>query len=175
MAPPAQVLRYLDRAGIKYRLVEHRKVYTAWDASQTQHLDPRTVVKSLVVRLDTRPVLVLLAAAQRLDFNKFKQVVNRHRRQEREKAVKKVSLVTEAFLRKLPGQLGSIPPFGGLLGMPVWMDNSLRRKPKLSCPSGDNSISIELSTKAYLRLETPQGGSFGKMRRPQRAKKQKKG
>jgi Ala-tRNA(Pro) deacylase len=50
---------------IKYELMEHRKVYTAWDEAQTQHVNPKEVAKAVVVRLDKNLAIAVLPAAKK--------------------------------------------------------------------------------------------------------------
>ena len=40
MAILKSVLNLLDKNKIKYEVIEHRKVFTAWDLSQTEHIKP---------------------------------------------------------------------------------------------------------------------------------------
>ena len=87
-----KIKKLLDSNKIKYNLVEHRKVYTAFNGAETQHADPKAVVKTVLVKL-SKPtihlmmesniksldfVLVAVPAKKRVDFKKIAKAVNEH-------------------------------------------------------------------------------------------------
>jgi len=43
----------LKDSKISFEAIEHRKVFTAWDSASTQHVEPKAVAKTLVVKLVT--------------------------------------------------------------------------------------------------------------------------
>jgi prolyl-tRNA editing enzyme YbaK/EbsC (Cys-tRNA(Pro) deacylase) len=75
MSVPKKLINYLDKEGVKYELAEHKTVFTAWDMSQTMHVKPQQIVKTLVVKLRGKvPALVLIPAHRNLDKKKFANV-----------------------------------------------------------------------------------------------------
>ncbi len=165
MAVPKKILSYLEKNKVKAELIEHRIVYTAWDLVQTLHLKkPAEVVKTLIVRIDKDPVLVLLPANKNLDKPRFKQVVNKWRKKQGLKAIKKTDFVTEAWMKKniKVGRLGVVPPFGQLLGMPVFADKAVLKPTKVIVNAGDYGNSLKIRPKDLVKLEQPVKGSFSK-------------
>ena len=161
MAIPKKVINYLEKNKIKYEVVEHRTVYTAWDAAQTQHIKPQTVGKTLVIKYDRNTCLALLPANRNLDKNKFKKVLNSWLKKEEEKLAKKISFAKEAWMKKnILGKVGATPPFGQLLKLPLFMDSLLAKQKKILVNSGEYNYSLEIKTSQFLKMEEPVKGSF---------------
>lgn len=167
MSLPAKLKTYLNKNKIKYEVLEHRKVYTAHDAAETQRVEPRMVVKTLVVKLDSDYALALVPADRNLDKDKLKKVVNSDRKKKEEKLVKKVDLAKEAWMKpNLLGKVGATPPFGKIQkNLPVYIDSLLTKSSKLIVGAGEYTESIELSTSQYLKLEEPIKGSFSQVKK----------
>lgn len=160
-----KVFNYLDENQIKYEVVSHRKVYTAWDLAQTLHLKkPGEIAKTLLLKTDRDYVLVILPGHRNLDKAKFKKVLNQWRKKQELKAVKKIDFVKEAWMKKniKIGKLGSIPPFGKLLGYPLFADNAILKPKKIIISSGDYQNSFKITPKNLIKLEDPIKGSFNK-------------
>jgi len=165
MAIPKKLINYLENNKVKYELIEHRIVYTAWDLVQTLHLKkPAEVIKTLIVKTDKDCVLVLLPSNKNLDKAKFKKIVNQWRKKQELKAIKKIDFVKEVWMKKniKVGKLGVIPPFGKLLGMPVFADNAVLKPLKVIVNAGDYGVSLKINTKDLIKLEEPIKASFGK-------------
>lgn len=157
MAIPQKVIKYLDSANIKYELVEHRTVYTAYDKAETLDIPQKSVGKTLVMKMDKGLALVLLPANKNLDKNKFKKL----------SGAKKVNFASETVIKnRLKGiKLGAVPPFGALWKIPTFIDRALLKAPKVIINAGDYRCSIKVSG-ASLKKITPDlvSGSFTKAR-----------
>ena len=165
MAVSKKLLNYLEKNKVKYELIDHRIVYTAWDLVQTLHLKkPAEVVKTLIVKIDKDYVLVLLPSNKNLDKAKFKKTVNQWRKKQELKAIKKIDFAKEAWMKKniKVGKLGAIPPFGKLLNMPVFADNAILKPVKVIVNVGDYGTSLKIKTKDLIKLEEPIKASFAK-------------
>jgi Ala-tRNA(Pro) deacylase len=123
--------------------LEHKKVFTAFDKSQTLKVPEKIVGKTLVVKFNNNLAIVLISANKNLDFKKLKKILG-----------KETKLVSEKLIKnKIKGvKLGAIPPFGGLWGMRTFVDKSLKREKKIILNSGDWQFSIEISPKNLEKL-----------------------
>jgi prolyl-tRNA editing enzyme YbaK/EbsC (Cys-tRNA(Pro) deacylase) len=87
-----KIQQLLTQNKIKFKTIQHRKVYTAFTEAETQHVDPKTVVKTVFVKL-SKPtthllqdgkvsvldsILVAVPAGKRVDFKKIAKAVNEH-------------------------------------------------------------------------------------------------
>jgi len=161
----SSLVNLLKKNKIKYEVIEHRKVFTAFDLAQTLHLETKEIGKDLVMKVDGNYVLVLIPASKNLDLARFRKQVNLQRKKEGKKTVKKISFASESWMKKnLKGKVGANPPFGTLQKLPVFMDRALTKVRKLVLNGGDYTFSISLSPKQYLKLEKPILGSFSKKR-----------
>jgi Ala-tRNA(Pro) deacylase len=151
MPLPKKIINFLEKNKIKYKIIEHKKVFTAYDKAQTLKVPPRVVGKSLVVRWGKEAAIVLIAANKNLDKVKLKKTVNKKLKKEGKKIIKNISFVTETWMKNnLKGvKIGAIPPFGSLWKLPTFVDKSLLRQRKIIVNSGDNNFSVQLSTSEF--------------------------
>lgn len=159
MSLPVRLKNFLDKNKIKYQPIEHRKVFTAIDSAETQHLDPKLIVKTMVIKADNNYLLALLPASKNTDKNKLKQAVNKWAGFK--KSVKSVSWAKEAWMKKnMLGKVGATPPFGSLVKLPVFMDSTLFKAPNMIVNGGEYTESIKIKTKDFIKLESPIKASF---------------
>ena len=64
---PQKLAKYLEKAGVKHNVLEHKTVYTAYDAAATMGKKLNEIAKSLLVIADKDYYLVLLPAYHNLD------------------------------------------------------------------------------------------------------------
>lgn len=144
------LIKFLDDQKIKYDIIEHRTVFTALDAAQTQHIKPEEVVKTLIVRIDNKPALALISAKSNLDKNKLKKTVNIFMKKEGGKAIKKVDFAKEVWMKKnLQGSVGATPPFGALCKLPMFVDGVLLKQKTLYVNTGDYKYSLKITRASF--------------------------
>lgn len=154
MKIPKKVLNFLDKNKIKYNLLKHRTVYTAYDTAQTLRRKLNEITKTLLVKVDKNYLLVVLPAQLKLDFAKLKKFLK----------AKKVELPKENVMKKLLKITpGAITPFGQLYkNLPVYFDASLTRAKKLIVQAGSFTESLEMKAKDFLKASGGTKGNFGK-------------
>ena len=64
---------FLDKNKIKYSLSEHKKVYTAFNEAETQHLKGKEVAKTVLVKTNDGFALVVVPAIKHVDNSLLKQ------------------------------------------------------------------------------------------------------
>lgn len=137
---------------IKHKILEHRKVFTAFDATQTQHLKTSEVAKAVLLKGKKDLYLAVLPAGSNCDFKAISKLIGT-----------KVSMAKEKdIVSNLKTKVGLIAPFGSLYKLPVFIDKKLMKNKKLNLPAGSYTESIELSLKDYIKLESPKPGNFSK-------------
>ncbi len=171
---------------IKFKIVEHRKVYTAFTEAETQHLDPKTVVKTVLVKF-SKPsthlldndqistismVMVAVPAKHRVDLKKIAKAINDHAVKSYKLMVKSnpkvkkpssvtVKIASEKDIEKtLKTKVGLLHPFSQIFGLPILMDKKLTKNKKLTVSAGSYTESLEISTKDYLKIMSGIVGSF---------------
>ena len=171
MAISKKLLKFLEDNKIKYEVLEHRKVYTALDCAETQHMKPQEIVKTMVMKADTNYFLALLPANKNTDKAKLKKFINvwikkinslKATEEEQifaktfKKAVKKIDFAKEAWMKKnMLGKVGATPPFGSLVKLPVFMDSSLYKAVNLIVNVGEYTESLKIKSKVFIKIEKP--------------------
>lgn len=161
MAISKKITKYLDEKKYKYGIVEHKTTYTAWDTAQTEKVKPQSVTKSLIMKVDADHVLALLPSNRNLDKKKLLKIINAARKKNKERNYKKIEFAKELWMKKnLIGKVGATPPFSGLLGFPIFVDNLAAKNKKIYVGSGEYTLSLLINISQYLKIEKPIKGSF---------------
>jgi Ala-tRNA(Pro) deacylase len=144
MPLPGKVIKFLEKAGVKYEVVEHRKVFTAHDKAATLKVHPKIVGKTLAIKIDKQLALVLIPANRNLDKKKLAKLSK----------AKKIDFASEKIIKsKLKGiKLGAIPPFGNLWKISTFSDKSLLKNPKIILNGGDYLRSLKMSPAAFKNI-----------------------
>jgi len=150
MAIDKKLEKLLEQNNIKYKVLEHRKVYTAYDAAETQHVKLSEVAKAVLLKGKKGLYLAVLPAGNNSDFKKLGNLIG-----------DKVSMAKEKDITSnLKTKVGLVTPFGSLFKLPVFIDNKLTKAKKLILPAGSYTESVQIKTSDYLKLEEPTKGSF---------------
>jgi len=155
---PLKLAKYLEKAGIKHDILQHKTVYTAYDAAATMGRKLNEIAKALLVIADKDYYLVLLPADHNLDFKKLAQFIAKASRQK----IKVVKIPGEKVMEKLlKVKAGAMSAFGGLHKLPVVMEKKLAGMKKAVFASGSFNHSVEMAVKDFIKLENVLLGNFG--------------
>ncbi len=167
---PQKLTKYLAKAKVKYNILEHKTVYTAYDTAATMGKKLNEVVKTLLVAADKDYYLVVLSADHNLDFKKLAREINKTTG----KKIKIVKIPGEAVMEKLlKVKAGAMSAFGGLYKLPVVMEKNLVKVKKAVFASGSFNHSVEMAVKDFVKLENAILGSFGVKKKLVLTKKKK--
>ncbi len=159
----AKLKKFLEQNKIKYEVSEHKKVYTAFNEAETQHLNVKEVAKAVLVKTDTGYAMVIVPAAKYVDFTKVKKALSARGGSAFGGNAKKISMAKEADIAKiLKTKIGLIHPFGNLYKLPVLLDSALLKPKKLVTSAGSYTESLELRPKDFVKAVQPLQGSFSK-------------
>ncbi len=118
MKIPQKIIKFLDSKKIKYEIINHKTVYTAYDKAATLKVKPNIIGKTLVLKADKNLIMVLVPGNKNLDLGKIKTPTPKGVGAPTKSVgeAKKISFVSERVLKnKFKGvKLGVIPPFGEL-------------------------------------------------------------
>ena len=149
-----RIKELLDTNGVRYDLREHPAVYTSQEAAAARGCDLKQGAKALVLHINKeRYVLAVISATKKADFEKLKQHLG----------AKKVRLCTpEEVLTQTGCTIGSVPPFGNLLGLPTYVDPSLSENEIIAFNPGSHTHSILMRYEDYARIVQPEVVDFAK-------------
>ena len=142
--------KLLKQSKIKYEVVEHRKVFTAFDAAETQHEKLSEVAKAVLLKGKKNLYLAVLPAGNNCDFKALSKLT-----------ADKLSMAKEKDITtKLKTKIGLIPPFGSLFKLPIYIDKKLLKNKEINLPAGSYTESVIMKVKDYVKLENPVPGNF---------------
>ena len=155
---PAKIVKYLEKAGVKHEILEHKTVYTAIDAANTLKKKMGEIAKSLLVKADKDYYLILLPANRNLNFLKIQKFISKLGGKE----VKVVKIPGEKVVEQaLKIKAGTLSAFGNLHKVPVLIDKELDKVNKAIFSSGSLNHSVEMLMNDFIKLEDGVLGSFG--------------
>ncbi len=178
-----QITKLLDTAKVKYKLIEHKVVYTAHDAAQTTRKKLGEIAKVVLVKVEggtpsiassetTRQpnkriasdalamtkyfVLIVLPAGKYLDFSGIKKALK----------AKKISIATEKDITKyLKTKVGLLHPFGTQYNLQTLLDKGIAKSKKMIASAGSYTHSVEVAVKDFEKLVKPIKGAFAKAKK----------
>ncbi len=141
---PKKILSYLDKNKVKYDIVKHKTVYTAYDLAQTLAKKMNEIAKTLVVKVDKGYVLVVVPGHLRVDLGKVKKILK----------AKSAELAPEKVMAKVfKVKPGAITPFGSLHKVEVLLDKALLKTKEAIVNAGSFTDSLRLKVKDLQKLE----------------------
>lgn len=136
----------LDKNKIKYQLFEHKAVYTSEEAAKVRGTKLSQGAKALIMYGDKKPLMIVLPADRKIDFKKFKTV---HK-------IRDLRMATPEEVKKIAGvEIGAVPPFGNLLGIPLYVDKNLAKEKEIVFNAGLHTKSIKMGYKDFERVTNP--------------------
>ncbi len=165
---PQKLAKYLEKSGIKHNILEHKTVYTAYDAAATMGKKLSEVVKTLLVAADKDYYLAIIPADHNLDFKKLSREISKIIG----KKVKSVKIPGEEIMGKLLKiKAGAMSAFGGFHNLPLILEKNLLKTKKAVFASGSFRHSVEMAVKDFVKLENAALASFGAKKKVKTAKK----
>ena len=158
MPVPKKIISFLEKSKVKYEIIKHRTVYTAFDKAKTLRIPEKIVGKSLIFKMGGKLAIALIGANKNLDLQRIKKLAK----------TKKLDFVSEKVIKnKFKGmKMGAVPPFGNLWGIPTFIDRSFIRAKEIILNGGDYNFSIKIKSEELTKL-IPDSilGNFSKTRK----------
>jgi len=112
-----RLVDYLRENGVPFEVQHHPKVITAQEVAATEHVPGRMLAKVVIVLADGEMVMLSLPAPYQVDLKKVGKVLG----------AKEARLAKEEeFEGAFPDcEVGAMPPFGNLYGLPVYVEEAL--------------------------------------------------
>jgi Ala-tRNA(Pro) deacylase len=151
---PRHIIEYLRASDAPFRRRAHPRAVTAQELASALHVPGRRVAKSLLVRAGDRKYIAVLPATTMLDEERFARAVR----------AREVELMKEEELRGsfASCEPGAEPPFGGLYGVPVVVDDSFEAGDQVVFRAGSHEEAIEMCFEDFIRLEHPEVAHIGR-------------
>lgn len=145
--PVTQLKDFLDAQGVAYACVDHPPAFTAQELAHHCRIKGDQVVKTVIIELDGSMTMLALPATWRIRWDRLGKILD----------TDFIGLADEGeFKDRFPHcEVGAMPPFGHLYGMPLYCCETLTNQPELMFAAGQHSQSIRLATADFLRLANP--------------------
>jgi Ala-tRNA(Pro) deacylase len=152
-----KIVGLLAEHRVPFRTFEHAPVRTSEEAAALRpEFSMHQGAKALIVRAKKagEPFFVMLVfpADLKFDSKKVKALLG----------AQSVSFATEEEVGRLTGgvQIGGVPPFGKLFGLPVYADELLFGNEEIVFNAGDRSFSVAMRSADYRGIVEPIVASF---------------
>jgi len=140
------IRKLLDDNKIQYKCWDHPPVHTSEEAAKIRGTTLESGAKAMLLRSEGQFLMVVLAGDKKMDFKKVKKAIGSDR----------LTLATpEEVLKVTHCEVGSVPPFGILFSIPVYLDKSLLRSPMINFNAGKHGTSIAMSIEDYQKVVKP--------------------
>ena len=138
---------FLDRERVHYDLLPHPEGFRATAVAQMLHAPEQEMAKVVVVKVDDRYVMTVLPASWNVDIRRLRDVFGTHH----------VRLATEEELPSLfpDCELGAMPPFGILYGLPVYVDHTLAQDEYIVFEGGTHSEAVRMRYADFAAIGYP--------------------
>lgn len=148
MAVNPRLRQWLADRGAAYEIIPHAEAFTAREVAMKSHVPGRSMAKVVVVRDRAgADAMLVLPAAHHMDPDRFVYATGRHG----------VHLESEAELRELfpDCEVGAMPPFGALYGMPMYVDPCLAGEDTIAFQAGNHHEIVQMKWEEYERVARP--------------------
>lgn len=138
---------YLDGQKVRYQVLTHQEAYSAPEIAQALHVPGKELAKVVMVKVGERFVMTVLPANWKVDLRRLKEVFG----------TSHVRLATEEEFQGLfpDCQVGTMPPFGNLYGLEVYVDQSLTQDEAIVCQAGTHVDAVKLRYQDFANLVRP--------------------
>lgn len=145
---PLQKLKeFLDSANVRYVVISHSLAYTAAGIAKLTRIPGKELAKTVIVKIEGSLAMAVVSASQHVDLRLLKAAT----------FANTVDLATEdEFKERFPDcEVGAMPPFGNLYGMPTFADESFSRDKEIVFNAGSHRELVRIAWEDFERLVRP--------------------
>ena len=132
-SPEERALAAVEATGLDYRLVRHGRVGSLAEAAAARGVEPRDVIKTIVVRRAEDDFLLVLVPGDRtISWPKLRSLLG----------VSRLSMPDAATAKDVTGfERGTITPFGTLTSLPLVADERMAGR-EVSLGAGAHGVTV---------------------------------
>jgi len=138
---------YLRRHDVPYQVQHHPRMVTAHEVALSEHIPADLLAKVVMVLADGKLVMLVLPASERVYLPQVARVLG----------ASEVRLAEERefALRFFDCEIGAMPPFGNLFGVPMYFDSMLAAEETIFFQACTHTDTISIKTQDLIRLAKP--------------------
>ena len=145
--PAMKLKAFLDGHGVRYVSIQHSVALTASEVAESVQVKGRDFAKTVIVKMGSVMAMVVLPASRRIVLYDLREMLGSV----------ELRLATEAeFQGAFPDcELGAMPPFGNLYGLPVYVEASLADEAEIAFNAGTHREVIQMAYEDFAGLVKP--------------------
>ncbi|MBI3802725.1 MAG: YbaK/EbsC family protein [Nitrospirae bacterium] len=147
---------YLDQNQVGYEMTTHPEAYTSQEVAASLHKSGKQLAKVVILWAGEQLVMCILPANELIDIGRLETIVGS----------KQIRMATEVDFKERFSdcEVGAMPPFGNLYGIPVFLDERLVQYDRFYFQAGRHTETVMMSMDDYRRLVSPKIALFGRPR-----------
>ena len=136
-----------DVGKIPYEVYNHPLAYTAQEIAQRQHVSGNLMAKVVMLRVDDKLVMAVVTGSQKIHLPTVRASLGAY----------EARLATEdEFILRFPDcEIGAMPPFGNLFGVPVFVDPAVASDKTIYFNAGNHVQTVRIRYKDFEKLVRP--------------------
>ena len=143
----SRLCTFLETNHTPYAIQTHSLAFTAQGIAALTHTPGREMVKTVIVRAGGRYVMAVLPASEHIEFEALAHAIGASEAQIADE---------HEFGGLFPDcEVGAMPPFGNLYGLPVFMDEDLTTNREIAFNAGSHREIMRVPLGDYLKLVRP--------------------
>lgn len=138
----------LDASKANYSTHTHNRTVTAADTAHATHVSGERFAKTVMLRVDGNLAMLVMPAAYRVNLSRLSGALGGV----------EVQLAGETEFRDaFPDcEIGAMPPFGHLYGMPVYIDSRLAGPGEITFNAGSHTDAVSMRYEEFEKLAEPE-------------------
>ena len=134
---------HLEAEGVAYETIDHPRTVTASETAQASHIPGSGLAKTVVLHLESGPVLAVVPSSHRVDLSELQRLLDR-----------RLGLASETEIGELfdDCELGAAPPVGSAYSVPTVLGRSLSGLDRVWFEGGDHRSLICVTGADFDRL-----------------------
>jgi len=147
-----KLINYLKEKSVDFKEISHQETKTSAESAAARGTKLEQGAKALLMMADSKPVLLVLSAAKKLDNTAVKKILE----------IKDLRMATPQEVQDISGVgVGAVPPFGNLFKVPVYIDESFLSIENIAFNAGSLTQSIIMKSSDYKKLVNPKVAVYG--------------
>jgi len=139
---------FLSDHHVQYASLPHDRAVTAQATAHAAHIQSQRFAKTVMLKVDGKLAMLVMPASYRIDLLRLSRAL----------AAGIVELAEEAeFKDMFPDcEVGAMPPFGHLYGVPVYIDSRLADEPEIAFNAGTHTDAVCMAYAEFEALAKPE-------------------
>ncbi|BCL78575.1 deacylase [Ktedonobacteria bacterium brp13] len=145
---------YLREQQVPFEEQHHPRTFSALTIAESEHISNKRVAKSVIIQVDGQLMCFVVPAPYAVNLDTVRAITN----------AKEVRLAhEEEFEQAFPDcEVGTMPPFGNLYGLPVYVDKSLAAEESITFPVGTYTDTMSIKYADFEQLAHPHIAMFAR-------------